>query len=478
LATGAWVDATIGLWDTATGRRFGLLEPERKTGSVRQLFFSADGKMVVIGSLEGFVEFWDAATCRLQRSLSLNDARQPAQQHPNFHAFHLSPDERRLISLERVVVPKEGSQVCIWETQPAKLVASHEVARAPRYGWAPLGNQAAVLTDDGIAVADGTTGMIHPRVPGTWDPPLAASPDARLLAARLKQALRPPERSEQQREAEGIRVWEAATGKEVVTLPTGPVDFLSLTPDTRKIITVDGRSLRIWDLATGKELHRRDFPEEFAASFQFVRGLYLSPDGRRATTALADGTLLVWEIPAVSRALAVDTKGPDAQEATSWWSELASADAAKAYAAVWKLIDARERSVAVLRQNLTPAVADDFRKAEQLLRDLDSDVFSVRQAAAKELEKMGSAVAPVLRQVLAANPSPEVRRRLETLLEKCSRGIPSAEVLRRLRCVLVLERIGSPEARQVLQSMAGGAPAALETQEARTALERLAEPAK
>ena len=271
-------------------------------------------------------------------------------------------------------------------------------------------------------------------------------------------------------------MWEAATGKEVVTLTAGPVDFLSLTPDTRKIITVDGRSLRVWDLATGKELHRRDFPEEFAASFHFVRGLFLSPDGRRATTALADGTLLVWEIPPLSRPLAVDTKGPDAQEATSWWSELASADAAKAYAAVWKLIDARDRSVAVLRKNLTPAAAEDFRKAEQLLRDLDS--FSVRQAAAKELEKMGSAVAPVLRQVLAANPSPEVRRRLETLLEKCSRGIPSAEVLRRLRCVLVLERIGSPEARQVLQSMADGAPAALETQEARTALERLAKPPK
>jgi hypothetical protein len=75
---------------------------------------------------------------------------------------------------------------------------------------------------------------------------------------------------------------------------------------------------------------------------------------------------------------------------------------------------------------------------------------------------------------LAANPSLEVRRRLESILINIDRALPAAEVLRRLRAIQMLEQIGSPEARRVLIMMAGGAPAAWETQEAQASLQRLA----
>jgi hypothetical protein len=67
----------------------------------------------------------------------------------------------------------------------------------------------------------------------------------------------------------------------------------------------------------------------------------------------------------------------------------------------------------------------------------------------------------------------EARRRLEALLQRLESPITSTETLRRLRAVEALEHIGSPEARQVLQTLTEGAPQALLTREAKTALKRL-----
>jgi len=80
---------------------------------------------------------------------------------------------------------------------------------------------------------------------------------------------------------------------------------------------------------------------------------------------------------------------------------------------------------------------------------------------------------PALRQALSADPSPEARRRIEGLLEKLAKPLALPETLRGVRAVESLEHIATPEARQVLQKLADGAPASL-TREAKAALERLA----
>jgi len=50
---------------------------------------------------------------------------------------------------------------------------------------------------------------------------------------------------------------------------------------------------------------------------------------------------------------------------------------------------------------------------------------------------------------------------------------PSPEQLRTLRAVAVLEQLGTPEARGLLDKLAQGAPGALVTEEAKAARERL-----
>jgi hypothetical protein len=52
----------------------------------------------------------------------------------------------------------------------------------------------------------------------------------------------------------------------------------------------------------------------------------------------------------------------------------------------------------------------------------------------------------------------------------------SPEGLRVLRTIEVLEHIANPEARQVLEQLAGGMPEARVTQEAKLSLRRLARP--
>lgn len=109
-----------------------------------------------------------------------------------------------------------------------------------------------------------------------------------------------------------------------------------------------------------------------------------------------------------------------------------------------------------------------------LLEDLDSDQFAVREAAQKKLHTLGERVASSLRAELKAKPSLEKRRRLEEVLARLDAiGPPSGDSLRALRAVQVLERIGSLEARQLLEELGRGVESARQTQAANEALKRL-----
>jgi hypothetical protein len=114
------------------------------------------------------------------------------------------------------------------------------------------------------------------------------------------------------------------------------------------------------------------------------------------------------------------------------------------------------------------------QRLAQLFADLDSARFAVRQQATQELENLGELAEPALRQRLQDQPSPEVRGRIEQLLLKLPGAKPSAECLRGLRAVAVLEHVGSPEAHQLLEKIAGGTREAWLTQDAQAAMQRLA----
>src|SRR5262249_25701095 len=130
-----------------------------------------------------------------------------------------------------------------------------------------------------------------------------------------------------------------------------------------------------------------------------------------------------------------------------------------------------ERTVLFLSERLRP-VKEDAERIRRLVADLDSEQFAVREAARRALEQLGSEAEVELQKALENKTSVELRKRLGGLLAG-PRIVRSPDVARQIRAVQVLEWIASREARRHLEALAGGAPAARLTREAKASLQRL-----
>ncbi len=469
LVAGHWMYAPLAVWDTGSGRLVRLLDTGSEHGCVRHLSFSAGRRILVVGRLYPPLEFLDTTTGKLQRKLSLNAAGEKKGAAGSLLGFDLSADGRRLTTVEEALGPNRVWRVRVWETDSAKQIARQDFPTSEQLqfptsrqrGWAALAGKMALLTAEGIVIFDARSGKPSLRIPAAENGPLAASGDYRLLAALQRDEVG---------KSIGVRVWEIATGREVTSIPTGNVDFLALTRDGRALVTIAGAALRVWDLANTKVRHHIPLPQDYALS-GFVCGLYLSPDDRRATTALADGTLVIWQLPPAlpgSRARPLSDS-----ELHRLWDDLAGNDAQKAHVAVWALSDRPREGLSFLTGHMRPVAPAAAEEVQKLIAGLDSGQFARRESAFRELEKLGPLAAPALRKVLQDNVPLELRRRVESLLEKLHGPVRQPEVLQSMRAVAILEHIATPEARRLLLALTRGAPEAPLTQEATAALERL-----
>jgi len=160
------------------------------------------------------------------------------------------------------------------------------------------------------------------------------------------------------------------------------------------------------------------------------------------------------------------------EDVRSSWADLAGDDAKRAYRAIQSLAVVPESTLRLLEARLQPAAPADAQRIAQLVRDLNSEMLTVRERAVRELEELRELAEPDLRQAAAGKLPPEAHRRVEALLEKIE-PFPSGEQLRQWRALEVLELIGTPPARKLLEKLAGGAPGARQTQEAKAVLARL-----
>jgi hypothetical protein len=164
---------------------------------------------------------------------------------------------------------------------------------------------------------------------------------------------------------------------------------------------------------------------------------------------------------------------PDADKLDRLWSELGDDDAGHAYEALWAMTTS-PGAVGFLKGRLEPASGAEGNQVHRLIADLDSDDFNTREKASTDLARIGAGAEYALLGTLAGKPSAEAGRRVRSLLETLQRHptrLPANE-LQGLRSLEVLERIGSPEARGVLKTLAGGGEARL-TREAKASLARL-----
>jgi hypothetical protein len=228
-----------------------------------------------------------------------------------------------------------------------------------------------------------------------------------------------------------------------------------------------GTAVRLLDLRTGKEIGR------LKGHDAEVESLVFTADGTCLVSGSADSTALVRG----GAALAPPARKLDEQSAdnlAALWPDLADADAAKAFRAAAVFAAAPKGTAALLAERVKPAAGPDPKQMARWVNDLDNDSFEAREKAAAELGKLGELARPALEEALKKRPSVEMQRRIEELLGRLKPGQKlSADDLRRLRAVEVLEDLGTPEAKRLLEELAKGAPGAALTRDAEAALTRL-----
>ncbi len=219
------------------------------------------------------------------------------------------------------------------------------------------------------------------------------------------------------------------------------------------------------DVLTGKSL------AVFQGHTGAVNAVAFSPDGNRLASASTDTTALLWNLSKIQHP-ATTAKAPRPADLEAWWQVLADSDAAKAFATMGDFLASPSATGAFLKAQLKPAAPLDRNRIADLIAQLDDNQYEVRDRAHGELLNIGAHLVPDLDTALAGNLPAEPRRRLEDLRTKLTDGILRGDHLRLHRAVELLERLGTPEARQVLHSLAAGAAGAPVTISAQAALKR------
>jgi RNA polymerase sigma factor (sigma-70 family) len=414
-------DRNLRTWEAATGKEAGTLTTS--SGLPLCVAFSADGRLAATGGeRDKMAHVWELATGKELQRLTAPDV---------IGALAFAPDGRTLATANRW----QRAEVRLWDVSTGKLL--HQLPAPAERGntvaslaFTPDGRTLAGATDDGIIVFwDPTTGVeSRPPLKHPEHCNLAAfSPDGRTLAVGNMNAT--------------ICLYELDTGKERLRCRGWPFCF---SPGGRLLASGQERGVvSVWDLATGQEAGR------FRGHRGDIASLAFSPDGTRLASGSQDTTALVWDVSALEHA-SVPRPAPQRQEDA--WEALAGDDAAGAYRAIGSLAATPHQAVAFLAGKLRPAAVADPKEVARLLTDLDSEEFAVRRRASKELERLGEAAEPGLRKALAGQVSPDMRRQIERLLERLDAWQP--ERLRTVRALEALERIGTPEARDVVARLA------------------------
>lgn len=480
LATASGDNPMVRLWDAATGKP--LSPVLRHNDFIRSCDFSSDGKLVVTssGSSDGTVRLWETATGNEMRRFVMEDLNGGLRRHEAL-VCHLSPDGKRLAAVSWTwdKAQREFRQLTVWDAQTGKLLARRPFGGSLSSQFTPDGDGVTVNSKERLTIEDTITGRERITISGDMGHPVAFSPDGRLLAVgihRTHDAL--PGGLDGGWQTLGVRVVELATRKEIFHLEGG-IDFITFSPDGLVLATADPEGLHLWDAFTGVRLFRRPWPQDLAPGPLRTPIGYLAvlPGGRAAATGMTDGTALVWGLARETWPATEVAKNLHAKDLERLWGDLAAEDVPEAYRAIRALVIAPAQVVPFLAAHLHPAADVDpaefqEKQIRQLIADLDSNRFALRVAAAKELAKLGERTEPALRQALEGKLSVEARNRVEALMAAVQ-GVPSTRTLRTLRAIQVLERIGTPEAQQLLRKLATGAKDARETRDAKAALERM-----
>jgi len=305
-------DNTIKVWDAATGEEVMTLRGHKS--GVGSVAFSPDGKRIVSGSADNTVKVWDAGT-----GDELMTLRGHGFYGGSIDSIAFSPDG------ERIVSGSADTTIKVWDAATgAELMTLRGHGNwVGSIAFSPDGKR--IISgggDNTIKVWDSATGaeLMTLRGHDNWVASIAFSPDGKRIVSGsgdktikvwdaairgeavilgghrdvvLSIAFSPDGKRIVGSVNRTVKVWDATTGAEVMTIPADWVLSVAFSPDGKRIVSGDGdNTVKVWDAATGDELKTLHSLHRHKGE---VPAVAFSPDGKRIVSGDGEGTVKVWD---------------------------------------------------------------------------------------------------------------------------------------------------------------------------------------
>ncbi|HEY7311843.1 MAG TPA: serine/threonine-protein kinase [Gemmataceae bacterium] len=240
-------------------------------GPIQAVAFSADGRLLASADLHGIVKVWDMPAGRCRHTFEGQGRR--------VTSLAFSPDGKYLADASGGWQPQPGV-VRVWDLDAGRVAYTLTRHKGPiaAIAFSPDGGLLAVAANEfanensayffrrgEVTLWEAKTGKERRTFRGHGEQPatsVAFFPNGRLVVSGGGKA---------------VKVWEAATGEEKLSLPTTEgVKPAIVSPDGDNIAAgTYNAEVWLWDAATGKKIDK--LPDHAG----FINGLAFSKDGRR-----------------------------------------------------------------------------------------------------------------------------------------------------------------------------------------------------